>query len=99
MLPESVMIGGEPVQEDKYYSMCVKSYLALGKDGYTMLPECKVISCRPSVGSAKLSWTLQVLMDSEVAPVLPALVRNYLTSLAGNNNANTGTSPSPRRHC
>lgn len=61
---DSVEIGGERIQEARCYSMCVKSYLALGKDGYCMLPECKV------------------LLDSEVAPVLPALVRNYLSSLA-----------------
>jgi len=58
----SVTIGGEPLQmEGREYKVCVKAYLALGKDGYDVFKECKM------------------LVDSEAAPVLPSLVRNYFT--------------------
>jgi len=60
VLPDSVTVGGNPVTDEKY-SVVIKAYLALGKDGYTMFPDCKM------------------LVDSEAAPVLPSLVRNYFT--------------------
>jgi len=58
---ESIQVGGAAVGEDSKYSVVIKAYLALGKDGYIMFPDCKM------------------LVDSEAAPVLPSLVRNYMT--------------------
>ena len=58
---DSVQVGGKPLGEKPSYTVCVKAYLALGKDGYDVFKECKVV------------------LDSEAAPVLPTLVRNYFT--------------------
>ncbi|CAH8581464.1 unnamed protein product [Dicrocoelium dendriticum] len=38
-----VTIQGEPLHLDKNYRLCVKTYMASGKDGYDMLKECPVL--------------------------------------------------------
>jgi len=71
----SVKVGGEAMELDRKYSVCIKAYLYLGKDGYDMFPDCPM------------------LMDSEIAPVLPALVRNHFSTLAVMNGFKKPESP------
>ncbi len=34
LVPGSVLVGGEPVQTDRKYTLCTKQYIADGHDGY-----------------------------------------------------------------
>ena len=43
VLPESVMVGGEPLDLSKKYKVGTKDYLMQGKDGFTMFPKCPVL--------------------------------------------------------
>jgi 5'-nucleotidase len=45
VIPESVLIGAkkEPLDMDKEYKLITKAYLALGKDGYDVFKECRMI--------------------------------------------------------
>ena len=59
----TLKIGGAAIQMGKEYSVATKAYLALGKDGYDVFPQARMIA------------------DSEIAPILPNLVRNAFKAL------------------
>jgi 5'-nucleotidase len=40
---DSVLVGGAPLDEDRKYRLCTKSYLAEGKDGYDVFKKCTVL--------------------------------------------------------
>ena len=40
---DSIKVQKEPLQLDKEYRLCVKQYLANGKDGFNVLAECPVL--------------------------------------------------------
>ncbi|XP_003390086.2 PREDICTED: 5'-nucleotidase-like isoform X2 [Amphimedon queenslandica] len=39
----SVLINGEMMREDQVYKLCTKSYIAGGKDGYSVFKDCNII--------------------------------------------------------
>lgn len=43
VLPETVKVGGEPVDLKRMYKVGTKDYLMHGKDGFTMFPKCTVL--------------------------------------------------------
>ena len=43
VLPETVRVGGEPVDPNRMYKVGTKEYLMHGKDGFTMFPTCPVL--------------------------------------------------------
>ncbi|KAG1664928.1 hypothetical protein FOA52_004450 [Chlamydomonas sp. UWO 241] len=43
VVPGSVTVGGAPLVVDKEYTLCTKTYLADGKDGYDVLQACRVV--------------------------------------------------------
>ncbi|GMH72035.1 hypothetical protein TrST_g2555 [Triparma strigata] len=40
---DSVKVDGEPITAEQTFSVCVKAYLAKGKDGYDVFAKCKVL--------------------------------------------------------
>ncbi|XP_020897709.1 5'-nucleotidase isoform X2 [Exaiptasia diaphana] len=43
IVENSVVIGDSPLELKKLYTLCTKSYIAKGKDGYDVFLECKVV--------------------------------------------------------
>jgi 5'-nucleotidase len=43
IVKDSVVVGNEPLQENKTYKLCTKGYLAAGKDGYEILQQAGVL--------------------------------------------------------
>ncbi len=43
VLPDSVLVHGEPVKLNKAYKLATKGYIAQGRDGYDIFKECKVV--------------------------------------------------------
>ena len=43
-MQETILIGGKPLDLNKNYKIATKAYVARGKDGYTSLKECKILT-------------------------------------------------------
>ena len=43
VVPDSVMVRGEPLQANGNYRLCTKGYLACGKDGYEVFRRARVV--------------------------------------------------------
>lgn len=39
IVPGSVTVGGRPIEHDRWYRVATKEYIALGKDGYSVLSQ------------------------------------------------------------
>ncbi|CAK8675103.1 unnamed protein product [Clavelina lepadiformis] len=44
VVQETILIGGKPLDLNKNYKIATKAYVARGKDGYTSLKECKILT-------------------------------------------------------